>query len=77
MADELPVTLTTEGVFNKSILEMIYTNDVEGILLMKIETMDINFLEENISTDLDAMITPLAQAAFLGRIKIIEILLNH
>ena len=44
---------------------------------MKIESKDLNWRERHFKTDLDDLITPLACAAFLGRVRIAELLLEN
>jgi ankyrin repeat protein len=44
---------------------------------MKIENKNLNWLERHFKTDLDDKITPLACAAFLGRVRITELLLEN
>ena len=69
-------TQTEEAILNKSILEMIYNNDIEGLTLMRVKELDLNFLEENSDSGLDLMISPLAQSAYLGRLQILLMLLE-
>lgn len=42
---------------------------------MKISGKDLNWREKHFKTDLDDKITPLACAAYLGRMRITEMLL--
>lgn len=44
---------------------------------MKVVNKNLNFLEKHSKTDLDDKISPLACAAFLGRPKITELLLEN
>ena len=44
---------------------------------MKIVNKDLNWREKHFKTDLDNLITPLTCAAFLGRIRITELLLEN
>lgn len=56
---------------------MIYADDFKGLKDMKIVNKNLNWRERHFKTDLDDMITPLSCAAFLGRVKIIELLLQN
>jgi hypothetical protein len=56
---------------------LIYANDYKGLKDMKIDNKDLNWLERHFKTDLDDKITPLACAAFLGRVWITELLLEN
>lgn len=44
---------------------------------MKVDHKDLNWLERHFKTDLDDKITPLSCAAFLGRVRITELLLEN
>ena len=44
---------------------------------MKITSKNLNWREKHFKTDLDDFITPLACAAFLGRARITELLLEN
>ena len=44
---------------------------------MKVDAKNMNWLERHFKTDLDDKITPLACAAFLGRVRITELLLEN
>ena len=44
---------------------------------MKVASKNINWVERHIKTDLDDKVTPLSCAAFLGRTKIVELLLEN
>ena len=41
------------------------------------EILTMNWLDEHNKTNLDSTITPLTQAAYLGRRKVIELLLQY
>jgi len=69
-------TQTEDAILNKSILEMIFNNDIEGLTMMRVKEMNLNFLEENSDSGLELMISPLAQSAFLGRLQILQMLLE-
>ena len=56
---------------------MIYANDYKGLKDLKIVNKNLNWLEKHSKTDLDEKITPLAQASFLGRSRITELLLEN
>lgn len=56
---------------------MIYANDYKGLKDMKITNKNLNWLERHFKTDLDDKISPLACAAFLGRARIAELLLEN
>lgn len=60
----------------KTILNLIYTNDMVGLGELPLEQIDLNFLEEHRKTDLDELISPLTCAAYLGRKQIVEMLLE-
>lgn len=62
---------------NDKILELIWSNDIEGLKAIKVVAKNINWVERHVKTDLDDKITPLACAAFLGRAKIVELLLEN
>lgn len=59
------------------ILNLIYANDYKGLKEMKVISRDLNWRERHFKTDLDDLITPLSCAAFLGRVRIIELLLEN
>ena len=44
---------------------------------MKITSKNLNWIEKHSKTDLDDKITPLSCAAFLGRVRITELLLEN
>jgi hypothetical protein len=56
---------------------LIYANDYKGLKDMKIVSKNLNWLEKHSKTDLDDKISPLACAAFLGRGRITELLLQN
>lgn len=56
---------------------MIYANDYKGLKDLKISSKNLNWQEKHFKTDLDEKITPLACAAFLGRVRITELLLEN
>lgn len=56
---------------------MIYANDYKALKDMKITNKNLNWREKHFKTDLDDEITPLACAAFLGRVRITELLLEN
>lgn len=58
-------------------MNLIYANDYKGLKDMKIESKNLNWLERHFKTDLDDKITPLSCAAFLGRVRITELLLEN
>ena len=60
----------------KTILNLVYTNDISGLCELPLYNMDLNFLEEHRKSDLDELISPLACAAYLGRKQIVELLLE-
>jgi len=58
-------------------LNLIYANDYKGLKDMKIVSRDLNWRDKHFKTDLDDLITPLSCAAFLGRARIMELLLEN
>ena len=66
-----------DAIERKKILNLIYANDYKGLKDQKVTTKDLNWRERHYKTDLDDRITPLACAAFLGRLKITELLLEN
>lgn len=44
---------------------------------MKITNKNLNWRERHFKTDLDDLITPLACASFLGRVRITELLIEN
>ena len=65
---EVAATEPEQLVENQQILDWILTNEIECLMLSNLGSQDLNFLEAHPATDLDELITPLAQAAFLGRL---------
>jgi hypothetical protein len=69
---------TEEDSFERrTILNCIYTSNIEGLKDMKITSKNLNWLEAHSKTDLDELISPLTCAAFLGRIEVLELLLEN
>ena len=66
-----------DAVERKKILNLVYANDYKGLKDLKVTTKNLNWREPHFKTDLDDRITPLACAAFLGRLKIAELLLEN
>lgn len=68
---------TEEDSFErKTILNSIYTNNIEGLRAMKVTNKNLNWLEAHPRTDLDELVSPLTCAAFLGRLQVLELLLE-
>lgn len=68
---------TEEDSFErKTILNSIYTNNIEGLRAMKVISKNLNWLEPHPRTDLDELVSPLTCAAFLGRLQVLELLLE-
>lgn len=69
---------TDEDVIErKKILNLVYANDFKGLKDLKVTQKNLNWRERHNKTDLDDRITPLSCAAFLGRLKITELLLEN
>ena len=66
-----------DAVERKKILNLVYANDYKGLKDLKVTTKNLNWREPHYKTDLDDRITPLSCAAFLGRLKIAELLLEN
>lgn len=66
-----------DAIERKKILNLIYANDYKGLKDMQVTTKNLNWREKHNKTDLDDKITPLSCAAFLGRLKITELLLEN
>ena len=66
-----------DAIERKKILNLIYANDFKGLKDLKVTSKDLNWREKHSKTNLDEKITPLTCAAFLGRIKITELLLEN
>lgn len=58
-------------------MNLIYANDYKGLKDLKVVSRDLNWRERHSKTDLDDFITPLTCAAFLGRVRITELLLEN
>jgi ankyrin repeat protein len=65
-----------DAIERKTILNYIYTNNIEGLMNMKVISKNLNWLEAHPRTDLDELISPLTCAAFLGRFQVLELLLQ-
>ena len=63
----------------KMVLNCIYANDLTTLQNNSRIIMDksLNWLEPHPRTDLDELVTPLTCAAFLGRLQILELLLEN
>lgn len=69
-----------EIVTNEDIIELIHANNqikLRSLVHTRGPLLNLNFLESCYRQDLDEQITPLTLAAYLGRTKIIEILLEN
>jgi ankyrin repeat protein len=66
-----------DAVERKKILNLVYANDYKGLKDLKVTSKNLNWREPHYKTDLDDRITPLTCAAFLGRLKIAELLLEN
>ena len=60
----------------KMILNFIYTNNIHAMQEMRVTQKNLNWLEAHPKTDLDEQISPLTCAAFLGRLQVLELLLE-
>lgn len=60
----------------KTILNCIYTNNIDALGEMRVTQKNLNWLEAHPKTDLDELISPLTCAAFLGRLQVLELLLE-
>ena len=68
-----------DSMERKMILNCIYANDFTTLQNNSRIIMDksLNWLEPHPRTDLDELVTPLTCAAFLGRLHILELLLEN
>jgi hypothetical protein len=66
-----------DAIERKKILNLIFANDFKGLKDLKVTSKNMNWRERHFKTDLDDRITPLSCAAFLGRLKITELLLEN
>lgn len=58
------------------ILNCIYTNNLQSLEEIRVTAKNLNWLEAHPKTDLDELISPLTCAAFLGRLQVLEMLLE-
>ena len=58
-------------------MNLIFANDLKGLKDLKLANKNLNWLEKHFKTDLDDKISPLACSAFLGRVRITELLLEN
>lgn len=65
-----------DAVERKMILNCIYTNNIKSLEEIRLIAKNLNWLEAHPKTDLDERISPLTCAAFLGRLQILELLLE-
>ena len=66
-----------DAMERKRILNLVYANDYKGLKDLKITNRELNWRERHQKTDLDDRITPLSCAAFLGRLRVTELLLEN
>ena len=66
-----------DAIERKKILNLIFANDFKGLKDLKVTSKNMNWRERHFKTDLDDRITQLSCAAFLGRLKITELLLEN
>ena len=71
------MTTDEDAVERKKILNLIYSNDYKELKDLRITNKNLNWLMAHHKTDLDDQVSPLACAAFLGRTKIAELLLEN
>ena len=76
-ADGGDVETDEDAIERKKILNLIFANDFKGLKDLKVTSKNMNWRERHFKTDLDDSITPLSCAAFLGRLKITELLLEN
>jgi len=65
-----------DAMERKMILNFIYTNNIHSLQEMRVTQKNLNWLEAHPKTDLDEQISPLTCAAFLGRLQVLELLLE-
>lgn len=58
------------------ILALVYANDYKGLKDLRVDRRDMNWREPHPRTDLDDRVTPLTLAAYLGRVRITELLIQ-
>lgn len=66
-----------DAIERKKVLNLIYANDYKGLKDLKVTQKDLNWRERHQKTDLDERITPLSCSAFLGRLRVTELLLEN
>ena len=73
------MTTDEDSIERKRVLNLIYANDYSSLkdALKQPFNKNLNWLERHAKTDLDDRITPLSCAAFLGRVHIVQLLLEN
>ena len=57
-------------------MDAIYANDLTQLQALTAQNFDLNFKYEHLSTELDDFVTPLAAASYLGRLEIVNTILE-
>ena len=57
-------------------MDAIYANDLTQLQALTAQNFDLNFKYEHQSTELDDLVTPLAAAAYLGRLEMVSAILD-
>lgn len=64
-------------VTDEQLLHHIFTNNLDLLRKVDFARRNLNFLIEHDDTDLDDKVTPLAAASFLGRVEIVNMILQN